>query len=222
MPSSMQAIQQFCTSILPNANSAPLNSATWIRQRWDEQIKIQKMNTGMQVKSSTGKLCGFGWLGFFFSFCFFILIGTYTRDTKQTLLFPVVFLSQKMLMLPQTTLQMKAPSSLCAAVHSRIQFGNAESYFTCTCQWTAAFYFSKGICTVIQYVPFFFYIRILHPILVQTLFLFVTNQTTTTQTVWQVPQWALDMTSFDFTHDSYHRRLWCFNRHNFTWSCFIL
>lgn len=52
--------------------------------------------------------------------------------------------------------------------------------------------------------------------------LFVTNQIKTTQTVWQVPQWAVDMTSFDFTRDLYHRRLRCFNRHNFNWSCFIL
>lgn len=35
----------------------------------------------------------------------------------------------------------------------------------------------------IQYVPFLFYTRILYPILVQTLFLLVTNQIKTTQTV---------------------------------------
>lgn len=63
----------------------------------------------------------------------------------------------------------------------------------------------------IQYVPFLFYTRILYPILVQTLFLLVTNQIKTTQTVWQVPQWALGMTSFDFTCDLYHRKPWCFN-----------
>lgn len=55
-------------------------------------------------------------------------------------------------MLPQTTLEMKAPSLLCAAAYSRIPFGNTAPYFTCTCQWTGAFYFSKiifySVCSI--------------------------------------------------------------------------
>lgn len=43
-----KAIKQFCTSILPNVKCTPFSSAIWIRydkSKWDEQIKIQKMNT---------------------------------------------------------------------------------------------------------------------------------------------------------------------------------
>lgn len=58
--------------------------------------------------------------------------------------------------------------------------------------------------------------------MVQKLSLFVATQTKTTEIFWQVPQWALDMATFDFTRDVCHRRLWCLNRHNFNWSCFIL
>lgn len=39
---------------------------------------------------------------------------------------------------------------------------------------------------------------------------------------WQVPQWALDMTTLDFICDSCHQRLWCLNRYNFSWSYFTL
>lgn len=85
---------------------------------------------------------------------------------------------------PPTTLEIKAPGLLWASVHSRIQFCNAESYFTGIYQWTVAFHFFKIICYIIQqYVPFVIDTRILFPSLVQKLALFVAIQTKTTQAV---------------------------------------
>lgn len=123
-------------------------------------------------------------------------------------------------MLPQTTLEMKAPSLLCAVHTPGYNLAMLHSISRVHVNGLQLLTFQKE--GIIQYVPFLFYTGTLHPILVQTLSLFVTNQIKTTQTVWQVPQWAVDMTSFDFTRDLYHRRLRCFNRHNFNWSCFIL
>lgn len=87
-------------------------------------------------------------------------------------------------MLPQTTLEMKAPSLLCAAAHSRIQFDNLYHISHVPVNGLPLLTLQKD--SVIQHVPFFFYTRILQPILVQTLslfvfLLFVTNQIKTTQ-----------------------------------------
>ena len=122
---------------------------------------------------------------------------------------------------PLTTLEIKAPGLLWASVRSRIVL-QCWIIFHRYSQWTVAFPFFKRICYVIQqYVPFVVYARILFPTLVQKWPLFLAIQTKTTQIFWQVAQWALDRTTFDFICDSCHRRLWCL-WHSFSWSCFIL
>lgn len=119
------------------------------------------MNTGMQVKFYRSvQLFGFGCLGFLFPFVYFDRhIHLYQRhEAKPEQLF-LFFLSQKMLMLPHTTLEMKAPSLLCAAAQSRIQSDNLYHISHAPANGLQLFTFQKE--SVTQYVSFFFYRRIL-------------------------------------------------------------